>query len=46
MACVIIVRVFHIAEETMALGIGAAGLFLAFMVWAQVTAPAGPKKVL
>ena len=45
MACVIIVRVFHIAEETMALGIIAAGLFLLFMVWALVTAPSGPKKV-
>jgi hypothetical protein len=44
-ACVIVVRVFHVAEETMALGIIAAGLSLAFMVWAQVTAPAGPKKV-
>ena len=45
MACVIIVRVFHIAKETMALGIIAAGLFLLFMVWALVTAPSGPKKI-
>jgi hypothetical protein len=42
---IILVRIFHVGEETLAYGIISIVGYLAFLVWAQVTAPSGPKTV-
>ena len=39
------VRYTHYAEETMAIGIVAYGIFMIFLMWAVITAPEGPKKM-
>jgi hypothetical protein len=44
-AFLVAVRVYHIVEETMALGVVSIVLILAFMSWALASAPAGPKTV-
>ena len=40
-----IIRIFHFAEETQAMGIVGLVLFIIFMIYAQITAPSGPKTV-
>lgn len=42
---IITIRVYHIGEETIALGIVTTTTYFLFLVWAQITAPAGPKRV-
>jgi hypothetical protein len=42
---VVVVRITQFMEETMAFGVLSIVLFVAFMIWAFATAPAGPKSV-
>jgi hypothetical protein len=39
------VRVYHISEETIALGILTTIIYSFFILWTLITAPAGPKTV-
>ena len=43
---IIIIRVLHIGEETLAYGIISIIGYVIFLVWAQATAPEGPKTVV
>lgn len=45
MVAILIVRVFHIGEEILAYGIISIVTYLAFIAWALITAPPGPKSV-
>ena len=40
-----IIRYFNLGEETIAIGIISIILYLFFLVWAQISAPSGPKQV-
>ena len=42
---IIVIRIYHIGEETIALGIVTTLVYFVFIAWAQITAPAGPKTV-
>ncbi len=42
---VVIIRILHVGEETIAYGIISIVAYLLFLVWAQFTAPSGPKHV-
>ena len=45
LVAVIILRKLHIWEEFLAYGILSIIIYVIFLTWAQVTAPAGPKSV-
>jgi hypothetical protein len=40
---IIIARIYHIGEETIAYGIISIVVYVGFVIWAQITAPKGPK---
>jgi hypothetical protein len=40
-----LVRIWDVGEETLALGIISIFIYLAFLIWAQMTAPEGEKEV-
>lgn len=40
---IIIARVYHFAEEFMALGVIGLITYIIFVIWAWTTAPSGPK---
>lgn len=42
---IIFVRIFHVGEETIAVGIITTLIYFIFLVWVQLTAPSGPKTV-
>jgi len=44
-AGIIVIRITHFAEESMALGLLSIGLVILFLLWAFVTAPSGPNSV-
>lgn len=43
---IIIIRVYHIGEETLAYGIISIVGYIGFLIWAQITAPMGPRQVI
>lgn len=42
---VVLVRIYHMAEETLAYGIISIVGYILFLIWAQFSAPSGPKTV-
>jgi len=42
---IITVRIYHFGEETVALGVLSTFSYVIFLIWAQITAPSGPKRV-
>lgn len=42
---IIVIRIYHVGEETLAYGIISIIGYLVFLLWAQLTAPSGPKTV-
>lgn len=42
---IVIVRIFEVGEETLALGIVSIIVYLGFILWALISAPSGEKKL-